>query len=834
MTSSTRSCLHRWSTPIVVALALALAVAATGTVAVAETIPAGWWTLRGPSGVLAERSVVAQVVGARDDGELFLSADAGLWRGGAQSWRRAEGSPAFIPFLVVASPTRPELVVAATDLLSPTLHPRALTFPPIVTGFVEVSRDGGATFGRCFAEPPLPTSGGRWFGQNRAIADVAFDPDAPTRLFLATSDGLLSLDVDRCPEHELRDARSLNAVIAVRGGAGTVLLVATRDPISDLRRSADGGASWSLAIPDGPQRARRWALASQPGDQSVAWALAGTSPEDLFQNKDLSLELWRSERNGRSWSRRSELPWRGVPADLVVDQAGRLFASLDGPDGWRLVRSVDGGRTWLEVTPAAAGPARIALAAGELARSSAGRLFETSDAGDSWRELETPTAPDAGRTVVVRDEIVVLEPEAWSSADGGVTWLEAEPLFPDDVTQADLAALRRSPSSGAVYATVFALRLEARVVASEDGGLTWTTLLDSGSSAPTVLAVVEGGASRGEDVLLGARPCNGVCHPEFNGFPAETGEVLRSEDGGATWVEVSRPFIQLLTDLDAKTVGDTTVVAVIGSGFLGLPTRVDILQLSLDGGVTFSASLPLPLLAGGLHWVRVLDAVGDQVSLLLGTQSGIHRTEDSGATWQRVGLHPAAYTTLPPAFDLEDDGRLWVATDRAGVFESVDEGRTWYALPGLAAGLVIRDLAFDAETRTLWAATAAGLFARSRPLLGACQEGVTGHCLAGGRFLVEARFRSEPGSEPRVATASPITTDTGAFWFFDSQNVELLVKVLEGCAINGSWWVFATGLTDVEVELVVTDTANGAEQRFHSAAGAAFRPIFDTSAFLCP
>jgi hypothetical protein len=42
------------------------------------------------------------------------------------------------------------------------------------------------------------------------------------------------------------------------------------------------------------------------------------------------------------------------------------------------------------------------------------------------------------------------------------------------------------------------------------------------------------------------------------------------------------------------------------------------------------------------------------------------------------------------------------------------------------------------------------------------------------------------------ARRSRSTTDTGAFWFFAAANVELIVKVLDGCALNGAHWVFAT------------------------------------------
>ena len=38
-----------------------------------------------------------------------------------------------------------------------------------------------------------------------------------------------------------------------------------------------------------------------------------------------------------------------------------------------------------------------------------------------------------------------------------------------------------------------------------------------------------------------------------------------------------------------------------------------------------------------------------------------------------------------------------------------------------------------------------------------------------------------------------------ACWFFQAENVEAVVKVLNGCGINDRYWVFAGGLTDVKV-----------------------------------
>jgi hypothetical protein len=72
------------------------------------------------------------------------------------------------------------------------------------------------------------------------------------------------------------------------------------------------------------------------------------------------------------------------------------------------------------------------------------------------------------------------------------------------------------------------------------------------------------------------------------------------------------------------------------------------------------------------------------------------------------------------------------------------------------------------------------------------------------------------------------------FTFFDPTNIEMILKVLDACALNHKWWVFAGGLTDVGVGIKVTDTTNGAFNTYSSAKGHLFQPFADTSAFNCP
>lgn len=116
-----------------------------------------------------------------------------------------------------------------------------------------------------------------------------------------------------------------------------------------------------------------------------------------------------------------------------------------------------------------------------------------------------------------------------------------------------------------------------------------------------------------------------------------------------------------------------------------------------------------------------------------------------------------------------------------------------------------------------------------------CVADTTTLCLNNGRFRVAAVWRKSDGSTGQ-GTGVPLTPDSGYFWFFNSGNIELVVKVLSACSLNPSrYWVFAAGLTNVEVTITVTDTHSGSVKTYTNALGTAFAPIQDTSAFAtCP
>jgi hypothetical protein len=93
----------------------------------------------------------------------------------------------------------------------------------------------------------------------------------------------------------------------------------------------------------------------------------------------------------------------------------------------------------------------------------------------------------------------------------------------------------------------------------------------------------------------------------------------------------------------------------------------------------------------------------------------------------------------------------------------------------------------------------------------------SGQLCLNGRFRVEARFIDPRSNQTGAGRAVPLTSDTGAFWFFGPDNLEVMIKILDGRALNGHFWVFAGALSDVEYTITVTDTQTGKSKVYRNA-----------------
>jgi hypothetical protein len=90
-------------------------------------------------------------------------------------------------------------------------------------------------------------------------------------------------------------------------------------------------------------------------------------------------------------------------------------------------------------------------------------------------------------------------------------------------------------------------------------------------------------------------------------------------------------------------------------------------------------------------------------------------------------------------------------------------------------------------------------FLTAPPSLGCGPSTTSALCLQG-RFSITTQWRTNPtpGTPPdgngHVVVAGP---NSGIFWFFSSDNWEVMVKAINACSLNNRYWVFSAATTNV-------------------------------------
>lgn len=118
-----------------------------------------------------------------------------------------------------------------------------------------------------------------------------------------------------------------------------------------------------------------------------------------------------------------------------------------------------------------------------------------------------------------------------------------------------------------------------------------------------------------------------------------------------------------------------------------------------------------------------------------------------------------------------------------------------------------------------------------------CAPSTDALCLQDDRFKTRVHWRTNfgtRGSGPVVQGVS--SDDSGLFYFFNPNNWEMLIKVLDSCSAPAPrFWVFAAATTNVEYTITVVDTQEQVVQTYFKPQGPPAPAITDTSAFAtCP
>lgn len=162
-------------------------------------------------------------------------------------------------------------------------------------------------------------------------------------------------------------------------------------------------------------------------------------------------------------------------------------------------------------------------------------------------------------------------------------------------------------------------------------------------------------------------------------------------------------------------------------------------------------------------------------------------------------------------------------------------GVSFAGAPAVARVVVTSgDVALDGGGETVGHdAVAADDFLYGEPVAaehGGCVATPTALCLTAGRFRVEATFfAAQTGSG--IARVVPLNANSGTMTFFSPQVSEVLIKVIDACALNNRFWVYGAAATDVGYDITVTDTATDDFKVYSKVQGPPAPALTDSDAF---
>jgi photosystem II stability/assembly factor-like uncharacterized protein len=611
----------------------------------------GSWRVLGPDG----GSVYDLAVAPSQPQTLYAAASSGLFRSvnGGAYWVYAG-----------AGPNRR----GANSLAVDPLHPRTVY---AAQDGIYKSLDGGATWTKKAA-----------FQANKVIISVrgsgAVYAIAPQRIYKSTNGGgtwtplTRGLPLPSRPLQLVVDPVDPNRLYAV--------LMGLNSHVYGVFKSADGGLSWKHADQGLPANQAIGALAIDPGTPKILYA--GTNDNRVFKSRDggalwhpteapvpqpisalwidpahgnvvfaaTVIGLFRSENGGGTWMDIS----RSLPAGAVVRvltflpgsprrilaavltyaraERGGVLASLDEGSSWTL-RSK--GLSALDVTSVAVAPGALWAIGNEI-------LFKSTDRGETWKRIRFEPV---GLTLLIAVDPAAPENvyaelfdySLWRSRDGGESWeMIGKP-------QRQISRLVFGPgSSSTLYAAGNGLSK------STDGGTTWAPLLNavvydleiSPSSPSTLYAAVQA----------------------YDSAPPY--QVLRSTDGGGTWVSTPTVANGLLTTLAVDPQAPETLYTTFGSR----------IYRSTDGGATWSPfgddvrfqdRTLYPLLFEAPATLHVGVWLDDVYRLADGTDTN---------SWEPLGDSPGLLTFNVLAADPQSPCRIYAGTNERGLLAFTESG----------------------------------------------------------------------------------------------------------------------------------------------------------------
>jgi photosystem II stability/assembly factor-like uncharacterized protein len=472
-------------------------------------------------------------------------------------------------------------------------------------------------------------------------------------------------------------------------------------------RSTNGGVSWQRISPPGHPEIRNveslavdprnpeviyagtWHLPWKTTDGGAGWfpirsgliddsdvfviTVASANPQTLYLGACSG--IYRSDSAGEQWRKVQGIPFsarrtRAIaqdPQNPAVVYAGTtegLWKTVNGGDSWRRMTSPALIVNEVVLDPSA--PGRLLLAtdrAGILESSDGAASFTAANHGFSHRRVRQVLAEEEQIAVVTHHDkehggiFTSADGQSWMSwnRSGDHDWHAVLPVRASPLAwlaAADDGLYRYQPERQAWQRTGLLLRPAPRKVR---GRTVYTR-------APLRIRVTD--LAKANSVL----------------FAATNQGVLRSQDGGKSWLALSPP--EPVERVTAASGGEL----VIAGGLAGL-------LVSTNGGTSWTTR-PLPEPAP----VNAIALAGSGVYVASGR--GLYYSADFGVRWEPHGHGVPLGPVADVLVDAADPQRVWVASPVTHrVYVTRDGGRNYEELPSAQLPGTPRRLARDAAGR---------------------------------------------------------------------------------------------------------------------------------------
>jgi len=354
---------------------------------------------------------------------------------------------------------------------------------------------------------------------------------------------------------------------------------------------------------------------------------------------------------------------------------------LDAKTGWatggldntgdHVLTTADGGQTWHDVTPPEPAPT------GDQAQPNAATL-KVSNASTAWVIYGSfQTAAPAMATF-------------WRTTDGGQTWLASRPIdlagigAADFFQPSDISFLDAQNGWFIAHLGVGMNHDYFTVLKTQDGGLSWTSLIDPTAGGPQSCQKTGLHFTDAKNAWL-TGDCQGVAPGVF---------FKQSTDAGATWNDFALPapagHPDMFTRQDAgcgtyslSFFGAQNAKMAVACLILGpnAITNTDFIYTTADGGQNWTSSAAP---------ARSLTFLDPQNAWALPTGEGnnqppfaLSHTPDGGQSWTTV--KQLAWTGQLSFVDVHDGWAVAQADQATSLVKTNDGGKTWQVVKAKVA-----------------------------------------------------------------------------------------------------------------------------------------------------